>query len=675
MNEEFILVTDLKPKGDQPKAIEQLVDYFKNKQAKTVTLLGVTGSGKTFTMAHLIAQLQLPTLVISHNKTLAAQLYSEFKEFFPYNAVHYFISYYDYYQPEAYIPERDIYIEKDASINENIEKLRLAATNALMTRKDVIIVASVSCIYNIGSPEDFETLSLTLKIGECVNRNYILQRLTQIQYQRSEVELKNGKFRIRGEYIDIFPSYSDYPVRIYLGENEEVLKIVEFDYLNGNILNELKSITIFPAKHFVLPKEKIEMAIESIMKELEEEVEKFKREGKMLEAHRLETRTKFDIEMMKEIGYCKGIENYSRHLSGRLPGQRPFTLIDYFPKEFLCIVDESHVTIPQLRGMYNGDRSRKKSLIEYGFRLPSAYDNRPMKFEEWEKVVDKVLFVSATPAQYEIEKSENRVVEQIIRPTGLVDPKITVHPTKGQIEFLLAKIKERIKNNEKVVVTTLTKRLAEDVAQYLATKNIKVNYLHSEIDVLNRAKILRDLRTGVYDVLVGVNLLREGLDLPEVSLVAIFDADKEGFLRSQTSLIQTMGRTARNVNGEVILFADVITKSMENAIRETERRRKIQLEYNEKHGITPQTIQKEIRKGIEELLEAEEVIKKTLGLEDKVYEVDDMIYELEKLMFEAAEKLEFEKAAQYRDMIKTLREKSKGIRKSKRLIKNIPYKR
>lgn len=675
MNEEFILVTDLKPKGDQPKAIEQLVDYFKNKQAKTVTLLGVTGSGKTFTMAHLIAQLQLPTLVISHNKTLAAQLYSEFKEFFPYNAVHYFISYYDYYQPEAYIPERDIYIEKDASINENIEKLRLAATNALMTRKDVIIVASVSCIYNIGSPEDFETLSLTLKIGECVNRNYILQRLTQIQYQRSEVELKNGKFRIRGEYIDIFPSYSDYPVRIYLGENEEVLKIVEFDYLNGNILNELKSITIFPAKHFVLPKEKIEMAIESIMKELEEEVEKFKREGKMLEAHRLETRTKFDIEMMKEIGYCKGIENYSRHLSGRLPGQRPFTLIDYFPKEFLCIVDESHVTIPQLRGMYNGDRSRKKSLIEYGFRLPSAYDNRPMKFEEWEKVVDKVLFVSATPAQYEIEKSENRVVEQIIRPTGLVDPKITVHPTKGQIEFLLAKIKERIKNNEKVLVTTLTKRLAEDVAQYLATKNIKVNYLHSEIDVLNRAKILRDLRTGVYDVLVGVNLLREGLDLPEVSLVAIFDADKEGFLRSQTSLIQTMGRTARNVNGEVILFADVITKSMENAIRETERRRKIQLEYNEKHGITPQTIQKEIRKGIEELLEAEEVIKKTLGLEDKVYEVDDMIYELEKLMFEAAEKLEFEKAAQYRDMIKTLREKSKGIRKSKRLIKNIPYKR
>lgn len=675
MNEEFILVTDLKPKGDQPKAIEQLVDYFKNKQAKTVTLLGVTGSGKTFTMAHLIAQLQLPTLVISHNKTLAAQLYSEFKEFFPYNAVHYFISYYDYYQPEAYIPERDIYIEKDASINENIEKLRLAATNALMTRKDVIIVASVSCIYNIGSPEDFETLSLTLKIGECVNRNYILQRLTQIQYQRSEVELKNGKFRIRGEYIDIFPSYSDYPVRIYLGENEEVLKIVEFDYLNGNILNELKSITIFPAKHFVLPKEKIEMAIESIMKELEEEVEKFKREGKMLEAHRLETRTKFDIEMMREIGYCKGIENYSRHLSGRLPGQRPFTLIDYFPKEFLCIVDESHVTIPQLRGMYNGDRSRKKSLIEYGFRLPSAYDNRPMKFEEWEKVVDKVLFVSATPAQYEIEKSENRVVEQIIRPTGLVDPKVTVHPTKGQIEFLLAKIKERIKNNEKVLVTTLTKRLAEDVAQYLATKNIKVNYLHSEIDVLNRAKILRDLRTGVYDVLVGVNLLREGLDLPEVSLVAIFDADKEGFLRSQTSLIQTMGRTARNVNGEVILFADVITKSMENAIRETERRRKIQLEYNEKHGITPQTIQKEIRKGIEELLEAEEVIKKTLGLEDKVYEVDDMIYELEKLMFEAAEKLEFEKAAQYRDMIKTLREKSKGIRKSKRLIKNIPYKR
>ncbi len=665
----FKLVTNLQPKGDQPKAIEQLVNYFKYQNADAVTLLGVTGSGKTFTMAHLIEKLQLPTLVISHNKTLAAQLYAEFKEFFPHNAVCYFISYYDYYQPEAYIPERDIYIEKDASINENIEKLRLAATNALMTRQDVIIVASVSCIYNIGSPEDFETLSLSIRVGESINRTYILQRLTQIQYQRSDVELKNGRFRVRGECIDIFPSYSDYPVRIYFSDNDEVLKIIEFDYLNGNTLNDLKNITIFPAKHFVLPKQKIEMAIESILKELQEEVEKFKQQGKMLEAHRLETRTKFDIEMMREVGYCKGIENYSRHLSGRLAGQRPFTLIDYFPKEFLCIVDESHVTVPQLRGMYNGDRSRKQSLIEYGFRLPSAYDNRPMKFEEWGKSVNRILFVSATPSNYEIEKSHNRVVEQIIRPTGLVDPKVTVHPAKGQVEFLLGKIKDRVKNNEKVLITTLTKRLAEDVANYLSMKSIKVNYLHSEIDVLSRAKILRDLRTGVYDVLVGVNLLREGLDLPEVSLVAIFDADKEGFLRSQTSLIQTMGRTARNVNGEVILFADTITRSMENAIKETDRRRKIQLEYNQKNGITPQTIQKEIRKGIEELLEAEEIIKNKLGLTDKSYETSEMIYELEKLMFEAAEKLEFEKAAQYRDMIKTLREKSKGVVKKKAYAK------
>ncbi len=665
----FKLITQLKPKGDQPQAIEKIVKLFKEENADKVVLLGVTGSGKTFTMAHIIQQLQLPTLVISHNKTLAAQLYSEFKEFFPRNAVCYFISYYDYYQPEAYIPERDIYIEKDASINENIEKLRLAATNAIMTRQDVIIVASVSCIYNIGSPEDFTALSLTLKTGEVVSRIHILQRLAHLQYTRSDIELKNGKFRVRGEYIDIFPSYSDFPIRIYLDDNDEIKKIIEFDYLNGNQLNDFKNITIFPAKHFVLPKERIEMAIDSIMKELEEEVKKFKQQGRLLEAHRLETRTKFDIEMMREIGYCKGIENYSRHLSGRLPGQRPFTLIDYFPKEFLCIVDESHVTIPQLRGMYNGDKSRKKSLIEYGFRLPSAYDNRPMKFEEWENSVNKVLFTSATPGPYEIKSSKNRVVEQIIRPTGLVDPKVVVHSTKGQIEFLLEKIRERVKNNEKVLVTTLTKRLAEDVANYLAMKNVKVNYLHSEIDVLSRAKILKDLRIGVYDVLVGVNLLREGLDLPEVSLVAIFDADKEGFLRSQNSLIQTMGRTARNINGEVILFADEVTKSMEAAIRETERRREIQLKYNEENGITPQTIQKEVRKGIEELLEAEEIIRNKLGFTEKSYETQEMIYELEKLMFEAAEKLEFEKAAQFRDMIKTLREKGMGISKKPTFLK------
>ena len=649
----FKLVTSLRPKGDQPEAIDKLIKAFQSSRPYQ-TLLGVTGSGKTFTMAKVIENLDSPVLVISHNKTLAAQLYSEFKEFFPENAVHYFVSYYDYYQPEAYLPQRDIYIEKDASINENLERLRLAATSALLSRRDVIIIASVSCIYGLGTPEDYAAMTVSLKTEEVIPRPQLLKRLIEMQYTRNETVLAPGNFRVRGETIELFPPYDDKLIRLQV-EGDRICKIYTAHSITGDTVTELKNITIFPTKHFVVPEEKIRRAVKAIRTELEERLAKLQAQNKLVEAQRLAARTNYDIEMLQEVGYCKGIENYSRHLSGRLPGQRPFTLIDYFPKDFLTIVDESHATVPQLRGMFYGDRSRKEILVEYGFRLPSALDNRPMKFEEWETAVGQTIFVSATPAPYELAKSRGEVVEQVIRPTGLVDPKITIQSTPGQIEDLLGRIKGRIKNNERVLITTLTKRFAEDLHAYLQDKGIKGMYLHSEIDTIERTRILRHLREGKYDVVVGVNLLREGLDLPEVSLVAILDADKEGFLRSETSLIQTAGRTARNVNGEIILYADTITGSMERAIKETDRRRNIQSAYNKEHHITPRTIRKEIRRGIEELVQTTHIEAKSIGLNLANYDRLEAINQLEQEMLEAAEKLEFEKAAELRDLINELK--------------------
>lgn len=655
----FELVSSFTPCGDQPQAIEKLTAGLQNNK-KYQTLLGVTGSGKTFTMANVIRNYGKPTLVISHNKTLAAQLYSEFKSFFPNNSVHYFVSYYDYYQPEAYIPQRDIYIEKDASINENLEKLRLASTSALLTRKDVIIVASVSCIYGIGSPEDFMEVSLSVKIKEQIKRDDILKRLVEMQYERNNWDLKRGSFRIRADTIEVFPAYADFAVRIRLSDNDEIEEIILFDPLSMKCKENLKNFIIFPAKHFIVPQSRIESAIVKIKEELKERLKFFRKEGRLIEAQRLEARTNYDIEMLREIGYCKGIENYSRHLSGRLPGQRPYTLVDYFPKDALVIIDESHVTIPQLQGMYYGDRSRKLNLIEYGFRLPSALDNRPMKFEEFLETVDKIIFVSATPREFEIEMSGGISAEQIIRPTGLVDPLIEVHPAKEQIADLIEEIKVRIKQKERVLITTLTKRLAEELANYLQENQFKAKYLHSELDAIERARLLKELREGKIDIIVGINLLREGLDLPEVSLVAILDADKEGFLRSNISLIQTMGRTARNVNGKVILYADELTESMKAAIAETTRRRNIQMEYNKIHGITPKTIQKELKSGIEELLEAEEFVRELISLDKKDYSTNELIYNLEKQMYEFAEQLEFEKAAEIRDYILELKQKQKS---------------
>jgi excinuclease ABC subunit B len=649
----FRLVSDFQPTGDQPQAIEKLVEGLK-KGYKHQTLLGATGTGKTYVMAKIIEAVQRPTLVIAHNKTLAAQLYSEFREFFPHNAVEYFVSYYDYYQPEAYLPRYDLYIEKDASINEEIDRLRLAATSALFSRRDVIIVASVSCIYGIGDPEEYGKVVVPLRRGEIRNRNKVLRHLVDIFYERNDYELARGKFRVRGDTLEIQPAYSDTAYRVeFFGD--EIERITEIDPLTGEVLMNHTAIQIFPAKHFITPQEKLQLALRDIEEELEQRLKELREQGKLLEAQRLEQRTRYDLEMLREVGYCAGIENYSRHLSRRQPGEPPWTLLDYFPDDFLMFIDESHMTIPQIRGMYNGDRSRKEVLVEYGFRLPSALDNRPLTFEEFEKHIHQVIYTSATPGPYELAHSQ-QVVEQIIRPTGLVDPEVIVKPTRGQIEDLIGEINRRVSRGERALVTTLTKRMAEDLADYLAEMGIKVHYLHSEIETLERVEILRDLRLGYYDVVVGINLLREGLDLPEVSLVAILDADKEGFLRSETSLIQTIGRAARHVNGTVIMYADTITESMRRAIDETNRRRRIQMEYNRRHGIEPQSIVKAVRDLTDRVRAvAEPRAEYRVPAEIPKHELARLIKELEKQMKAAAAQLEFEKAALLRDQIFELR--------------------
>ncbi|HOM01540.1 MAG TPA: excinuclease ABC subunit UvrB [Acetivibrio sp.] len=654
----FKLVSDYKPCGDQPEAIDRLVEGI-NRGCRGQTLLGVTGSGKTFTMANVIERVQKPTLVIAHNKTLAAQLCSEFKEFFPDNCVEYFVSYYDYYQPEAYIPSTDTYIEKDSSINDEIDKLRHSATAALFERRDVIIVASVSCIYGLGDPEDYTDLMLSLRPGMIKDRDEIIRKLVDIQYERNEIDFKRGKFRVRGDTLEIFPaSSSDKVIRVeFFGE--EIDRITEIDSLTGEITGVCSHVAIFPASHYATTRAKMEKAIVSIEQELEERLKELKREGKLLEAQRLEQRTRYDLEMMQEVGFCQGIENYSRHISGRAPGSPPFTLIDYFPDDFLLIIDESHVTVPQIGAMYNGDRSRKESLVEYGFRLPSAFDNRPLKFEEFEKKINQVIFVSATPAKYEKQNSE-QIVEQIIRPTGLLDPEVVVKPVKGQIDDLIGEISERVQKNQRVMVTTLTKKMAEDLTDYLKELDFKVEYLHSDIDTIERMEIIRNLRLGVFDVLVGINLLREGLDIPEVSLVAILDADKEGFLRSETSLIQTIGRAARNVEGKVIMYADTVTDSMKKAIDETNRRRKIQFEYNQKHGITPKSVQKGIRDVIEITKVAEEDAKYFVRGDEDSMDKSEILRVIDRLSDEmkaAAAELQFERAAELRDKIAELKKK------------------
>ena len=651
--EQFKLVSKFRPCGDQPKAIKELSESV-FKKSPFQTLLGVTGSGKTFTLANLIAKVNLPTLVISHNKTLAAQLYSEFKEFFPHNAVEYFVSYYDYYQPEAYIPSTDTYIEKDASINDRLDRLRLSATSSLMSRRDVLIVASVSCIYNLGSPDDYRELLVFIEKGQVISRDELILRFIQIQYERNDYEFIRGRLRVRGDVVEVFLSYQEKALRIEF-TGEKIEKISEIEPISGKILSALDKVAVYPAKHFIVSGDRIPTALKSIAWELEDQLKFLKSKNKLLEAERLETRTRYDIEMLKEIGYCHGIENYSRHLSGRPPGSRPYCLIDYFPDKFLTIIDESHVAMPQLRGMYEGDHSRKEILVEYGFRLPSCLDNRPIKFEEFGGLVKQVVFVSATPDEYEIKKSKGKIIEQIIRPTGLVDPEIIVRPSEGQIDDLIGEVKKRAKRNERVLVTTLTKRMAEDLTVYLQEKGLRVKYLHSEIQTIERSKILRELRQREFDCLVGINLLREGLDLPEVSLVAILDADKEGFLRSATSLIQVAGRASRNINGTVIMYADTQTRSMKKAIAESNRRRKIQLEFNQRNKITPRSIQKAIRQGIEDLEEAEEFVQNLTGEAKDEYELNKYISELEYEMELAARNLQFEKAAVYRDKIKELK--------------------
>lgn len=647
----FKLVSNFKPAGDQPEAIQKLVQGIRAGN-KYQTLLGVTGSGKTFTIANVIEQVQRPTLVISHNKSLAAQLYSEFKSFFPGNAVEYFISYYDYYQPEAYVPETDLYIEKDASINEEIERLRLKATSSLLTGNDVIIVASVSCIYNIGSPDEVKELVVFLKKGAVQSRESLMDMLVSIQYQRNDIQFTQGTFRVRGEIIDIFPADEKNGIRVEICD-DTINKIQTFDPLTGHIIDDLDETIIFPAKHFITTKPRIEIAIANIKNELEQRVAELEKNGKLLEAQRLLQRTLFDCEMLLELGYCPGIENYSMHLSGRQPGERPFCLIDYFPKDFLLVIDESHVTIPQIEGMYEGDHSRKLTLVEYGFRLPSALENRPLKFAEFESLINQAICVSATPAEWEIKKSNNRIIEQIVRPTGIVDPIVTIKPASNQVDDLINEIQKRIINKERVLVTTLTKRMAEDLAQYLNEIGIKIRYLHSEIDAIQRVEILRGLRLGEFDVLVGINLLREGLDLPEVALVAILDADREGFLRSERSLIQTAGRAARNVRSEVILYADEITDSMKRALAEMERRRNKQVAYNKLHNITPQSIVKTR----EEILKATSVADRLLPDEKKEEASFEEIERLYKEMADAVSLMEFERAAELRDKIKKIKNK------------------
>ena len=656
---EFKVKSKFEPSGDQPLAIEQISENFL-KGIKHQTLLGVTGSGKTFTMAQVIQNLQLPTLVMSHNKTLAAQLFREFKDFFPDNAVEYFVSYYDYYQPEAYVPQKDLYIEKDAQINDEIDRMRISAVASLMDRKDVIIVASVSCIYGLGAPTDYKELMLLLKKGELISREEVMRHLIRIQYERSEFDLTRAAFRAKGDIIDIHPAYSREVIRIeFFGDEIEAIKRLNF--LTGKLIEPLDRIVIYPAKLFLTTDEKMKIALESIEEELNERLKELKAQGKEIEAYRLESRTRYDIEMMREMGFCSGIENYSRHLSFRKPGERPFVLLDYFPEHFLTILDESHQTIPQIGGMYNGDRSRKQTLVDFGFRLPSALDNRPLRFDEFESLLDKVLYVSATPAEYELKKSE-AIVEQIIRPTGLVDPEIEVRKTEGQIEDIMLEVQNRIKAGERSIITTLTKKMAEDLASYLRENNLKVAYLHSEIETIERVEILKKLRLGVFDVIVGINLLREGIDLPEVSLVVILDADKMGFLRSSRSLVQIIGRSARHVNGKVIMYADTITDAMKEAIAETNRRRKIQMEYNKKHNITPKTIQKEITDILERKeKQIEEEVDRIVEYKRKYPEKARLIKELEKLMFSYAENLEFEKAARIRDEIAELNREKEEV--------------
>lgn len=682
----FKLKSSFQPKGDQPAAIEKIVSGFESGQKDTV-LLGVTGSGKTFTMAKVVEKIQRPTLVITHNKTLAAQLYSEFKEFFPDNAVHYFVSYYDYYQPEAYIPRTDTYIEKDSSINEEIDRLRNAATSSLLSRPDTLIVASVSCIYGLGTPADYESLKINLSVGDNLAREKLQRRLIEIQYERNDQDFSRGKFRIRGDILDIIPSYEDHGYRIeFLGDEVERIRL--FDPLTGEMLKNLPEITIFPAKHFVTPRERMLEARAKIVSELESRVAEFKKEGKLLEAQRIAERTRFDLEMIEETGYCSGIENYSRYLANRAAGQAPATLLDYFPDDFLCFIDESHMTIPQIRGMYNGDRARKETLVNFGFRLPSALDNRPLKFEEFQKAVGRTLYASATPAEYELVKvSEGKlknptdfyesrrkgkeypaIAEQIIRPTGLLDPVIEVRPEKDQIPDLVSEIKDRVAKKQRVIITTLTKKMAEALSEYLAELKIKVQFLHSEVATLERPEILRDLRLGKYDVIVGVNLLREGIDLPEVSLVAILDADKEGFLRGEQALIQTIGRAARHEEGKVIMYASHESKAMKQAILETARRRTIQEKYNKDHGITPQSIKKAIRDSIVEEREAElSDLEKVDVNKIPPDELSRLIKDMENKMKLAAQNLQFEKAAEYRDQISEIREQQEKINFRKKI--------
>ncbi len=651
--DKFKLASGFRPCGDQPKAIKELSKNLLDKKRYS-TLLGVTGSGKTFTLANTIAKANLPTLVISHNKTLAAQLYSEFKEFFPHNAVEYFVSYYDYYQPEAYIPSTDTYIEKDSSINDRLDRLRLSSTTSLMSRRDVLIVASVSCIYNLGDPADYKSSLVFLEAGQEIPRDELIMKLIQIQYERNDYEFIRGRIRVRGDNVEVFPSYQEKALRIELS-GDTIKKIKEINPVSGQTISSLSRVAVYPAKHFIVSEDKVDTAIRSIKQELEEQMVSLRSRNKLLEAQRLESRTNYDMEMLKEIGYCHGIENYSRHLSAKAPGSRPFCLIDYFRGDFLTIIDESHVSIPQIRGMYEGDKARKSVLVDYGFRLPSCLDNRPLKFSEFDKLNKQFIFVSATPNEYELKLSENKIVEQIIRPTGLIDPEIIIRPSLNQIEDLIKEITARAKKNERILVTTLTKRSSEDLANYLVEKGLKVKYLHSEIQTIQRSQILKDLRQKEFDCLVGINLLREGLDLPEVSLVAILDADKEGFLRSATSLIQVGGRAARNINGTVIMYADTVTLSMKKAISESRRRRKAQLEFNLKNKITPRSIQKAIKEGIEELGEADTFVQGLTGEPLEQYQLHKYISELEYEMEMASRNLQFEKAATLRDKIKELR--------------------
>ncbi|MDA0831845.1 MAG: excinuclease ABC subunit UvrB [Planctomycetota bacterium] len=653
----FQLVSEYAPAGDQPQAIASLVNGLKADRRDQV-LLGVTGSGKTFTMANIIAQMNRPTLVLSHNKTLAAQLYGEFREFFPHNAVSYFVSYYDYYQPEAYIPQRDIYIEKDASINDEIDRLRLMATSALVSRRDVVVVASVSCIYGLGSPKDYLEMMVPLFIGTEIDRNELLLKLIDIQYERNDVELARARFRVRGDVIECWPAYEEFAYRIEMW-GDEVEKLSMINPVSGEMIKPVTEAYIYPAKHFVLPAERIESSLEEIQAELERQLEVFRREGKLLEAQRLSARTRYDMELMRETGFCPGIENYSRALAARKPGEPPHTLLDFFPDDFLLFVDESHATIPQIRAMHAGDHSRKKTLVEHGFRLPMAIDNRPLKFDEWNARRKQTIFVSATPADWELDQSGGEIVEQVIRPTGLIDPEIHVVSARGQVPHLIEQIRERAEKQERVLVTTLTKRLSEDLTNYLLEEGVRCRWLHSELDAFERVEILRELREHQFDALIGVNLLREGLDLPEVSLVVILDADKEGFLRSETSLIQTIGRSARNVNAKVILYADRVTESMQRAIDETNRRRQLQMDYNHRHGVTPETIQKAIRKGIEEEIRARQLVQEAGGFTDLNQAVSaDFIAELEHEMLVAAEDLNFERAAELRDRIAQLKQQT-----------------